>query len=405
MATERPSVKKCVLAYSGGLDTSVFIPWLKENYGCEVVAFSADLGQGDELGPIKAKAVKTGAVKAVVKDLRKEFIDDFAFPALRAGAIYEGKYPLATALGRPLIAKWLVDVARKEGGDAIAHGCTGKGNDQVRFEVVTNCLAPELISLAPVREWELKTREQEIEYAKKHKVPVSATLAKPYSIDANLWGTSIECGVLEDPWASPPEDAWPETRNPEKCSTKGVVVEIGFSKGVPVSINGKRMNSVKLVGELKKLGERHGIGRMDMVENRLVGIKSREIYEAPAAVILHTAHRELEAMTLDRQTANFKARLAPEYAALVYDGLWFSPLREALQAFIDKTQETVTGSIKLKLRQGAITVLGRKSRYSLYDLKLATYEAGDTFDHKAAEGFIGIFGLPYKVVSKVRGRK
>lgn len=400
MSENGKAVKKCVLAYSGGLDTSVIIRWLIENYGCEVVAFSADLGQGEDLEPLKEKAVQTGASKIIIQDLREEFCRDFIAPAIQANLLYEGKYPLATALGRPLIAKWLVDVARQEGADAIAHGCTGKGNDQVRFEVVTNALAPELKCLAPVREWELKTREEEIAYAKKHKIPIQATAKKPYSLDTNLWGTSIECGELEDPGAEPPKGAWQGTTAPEKAPAKSQVVEIGFTKGVPTRLNGKSMKMVRLIEELNKLGAAHGVGRLDMVENRLVGIKSRELYESPAGCILIFAHKELEAMCLDRELMHFKPILENKYAELAYYGLWFSPLREALAAFMEESQKCVTGTVRVRLYKGGISVMGRESRSSLYDTSLATYDEGDQFDHKAAEGFIKIFGLPSKVLAR-----
>ncbi|MFH0793799.1 MAG: argininosuccinate synthase [bacterium] len=399
------SVKKCVLAYSGGLDTSVIIPWLRENYGCKVVAFSADLGQGEDLRPLRQKAIKTGASKIVIKDLKDEFANDFVLPALKANLVYEGKYPLATSIGRPIIAKYLVEVALAEGADAVAHGCTGKGNDQVRFEVVTNALAPHLKCLAPVREWELKTREDEIEYARKHNVPVEATKKKPYSLDKNLWGTSIECGVLEDPWTEPPEDAFQAIQSPLKAPNKPAEIEISFDQGCPVALNGKRMKLVPLIAKLTQLGNRNGVGRIDLVENRLVGIKSREVYEGPASTILISAHRELECVTLDRDTAHFKDSLIPRYAELVYNGLWYSPLREALAAFVEATQKFVTGSVRIKLYKGNCTPVGRKSPYSLYDKNLATYEMGDTFDHNSAIGFINIFGLPYKVAARVRGGK
>jgi argininosuccinate synthase len=397
MPPTKKKVKKCVLAYSGGLDTSVIIRWLIEQYGCEVVAFSADLGQGENLKPLRAKALKTGASKVIIKDLREEFTRDFIVPAIQANALYEGKYPLATALGRPLIAKWLVEIAQAEKADAIAHGCTGKGNDQVRFEVVTAALGPKLTCLAPVREWDLKTREQEMEYARKHRIPVQATAEKPYSLDSNMWGTSIECGVLEDPSASPPESAWQSTRSPEKAPQRAQEVEIGFTRGVPDRLNGKRMKTSALIAELNRIGARHGVGRVDMVENRLVGIKSRELYEAPAAVQLLFAHRELEALCLDREVSHFKPILENKFAELAYYGLWFSPLREAISAFMEETQKRVTGTVRLRLFKGSVTVTGRESPSSLYDAALATYDEGDQFDQTAAEGFIKIFGLPSKV--------
>jgi len=400
MLSQKQNVKKCVLAYSGGLDTSVIIRWLIENYGCEVVAFSADLGQGEDLKPLRAKAIGTGASKIIIKDLRDEFARDFLVPALQANALYEGKYPLATALGRPLIAKWLVEIAKAEGADAIAHGCTGKGNDQVRFEVVTAALAPQLRCLAPVRVWDLKTRDEEIAYARKHRIPIKATAAKPYSIDSNLWGMAIECGILEDPAVEPPEDAWHTTRSPQKAPARPQVVEISFTRGIPARLNGRAMKLVPLIQELNRIGGLHGVGRLDVVENRLVGIKSRELYEAPAATLLIAAHQELEAMCLDREVAHFKPMLEAKFAELVYYGLWYSPLREAISAFVAKTQEHVTGKVRLKLFKGAVSVIGRESSSSLYDVALATYDTGDVFDRTAAEGFIRIFGLPSKVIAR-----
>lgn len=400
MTTTRKKVKKCVLAYSGGLDTSVIIRWLIEHYGCEIIAFAADLGQGENLEPLRKKAIKTGASKIIIKDLRDEFANDFLAPAIHANALYEGKYPLHTALGRPLIAKWLAKIALAEGADALAHGCTGKGNDQVRFEVVTNALAPNLTCLAPVREWELKTREDEIDYAHKHKIPIKATKEKPYSIDTNLWGTAIECGVLEDPNVAPPEDAWPDTRSPEKAPDRAQKIEITFRAGLPVSLNGKKMKLANLIEAVTKIGARHGIGRIDMVENRLVGIKSRELYEAPAATIILTVHKELEALCLDREVMHFKPALQEKFAELAYYGLWFSPLREAISAFMAETQKHVEGTVRLKLYKGNLTILGRESKKSLYDYSLATYDSADVFDHSAAEGFISIFGLPSKVLAR-----
>lgn len=401
MTKPRPKVKKCVLAYSGGLDTSVIIRWLIENYGCEVVAYSADLGQGEDLKPLHKKAIATGASKVIIEDLREEFVNEYVTPALKMNAVYEGKYPMATSLGRPLIAKKLVEVALAEGADAVAHGCTGKGNDQVRFEVVSMALAPHLTCLAPVREWEMKTRDDEIEYAKKYNIPVEATAEKPYSIDKNLYGCSIECGVLEDPWTAPPEDAWQDSTSPADAPDEAEEITIGFDKGVPVKLNGRKMKPLTVVLKLAQLGFKHGVGRIDMVENRLVGIKSRELYEAPASVILIAAHRELENMTLDRATIKMKDSLIPEYSSTVYDGLWFSPLREAVDAFAEKTQERVTGDVRLRLYKGTATPVGRRSPYSLYDYELATYDAADQFDHTAAEGFIKIFTLPAAVQARV----
>ncbi|HOK39482.1 MAG TPA: argininosuccinate synthase [bacterium] len=393
-------IKRIVLAYSGGLDTSVMIKWLIENYKCEVIAFSADLGQGEYLEPLRERAIKTGAKEIVIEDLKEEFVKDFIFPALKANVKYEKKYPLATALGRPLISKKLVEVARKYKADAVAHGSTGKGNDQVRFEVSVMALAPDLKVLAPVREWELKTREEEIEYAAKHKIPIDVTKKKPYSIDINLWGVSIECGVLENPEIEPPSDIYLWTKSIDEAPDKPEYIEIEFEKGEPVALNNQKMNCVDLITELNKIGGRHSIGRVDMIENRLVGIKSREIYECPAAEILYCAHHELEAMCLDRETYHFKHTIETRYSELVYYGWWYSPLREALDAFINKTQEYVSGKIKIKLYKGNIIIASRQSKNSLYVQKLATYDKGDIFDQKLAKGFVQLWGLPLKVVGQ-----
>lgn len=393
-------IKKVVLAYSGGLDTSVMIRWLMENYQCEVVAFSADLGQGPEMEIIRKKAIATGASKIYIKDLREEFVEDFIWPALKINAIYEGKYPLATALGRPLISKHLVEIAKKEKADAIAHGSTGKGNDQVRFEVTAMTLAPEIERLAPVRDWELKTRSEEIDYAKKYKIPVPVTKKSPYSIDMNLWGRSMESGVLEDPWVEPPEEIYELTVNPAKAPKKPTYVEIGFEKGIPVSLNGKKMKGVKLIETLNEIAGKNGVGRIDMVENRLVGIKSRENYEAPAAVVLLAAHRELEALALDRETLHFKEMLTQKYSEMIYFGLWYTPLRYAIDAFVNATQENVTGVVKVRLQQGTCVPVSRKSPYSQYQVALATYEEGDMFDQKLSKGFVELWGLPSMISAK-----
>ncbi|MFC1632068.1 argininosuccinate synthase [Candidatus Omnitrophota bacterium] len=386
---------KVILAYSGGLDTSCGVAWLKQK-GFEVVTYTADLGQGINFAQLKKKAKDCGVGKLYVQDVREKFITQFVFPALRAGAIYEGKYPLATALGRPLIAEGLVEIARKEKAQFIAHGCTGKGNDQVRIEVSAAALDKKIKVIAPLRVWHLKTRAQEIEYAKEHKIPVEATKKSPYSFDLNLWGRSIECGVLEDPANQPPEEIYQLTKNPLKCSNKPMYLTVEFNKGIPVKLNGQKLASITLVAKLNKLAGSCGVGRIDMVENRLVGIKSREIYEAPAAVTLHLAHQELENLVLDKQTLQFKGSVAQRYAQLVYDGLWHSPLRIALDKFVNQTQKQVSGVIKLKLYKGSVTCIGRKSPRSLYKLELATYEEGDQFDQAAAEGFIKIWGLPYQ---------
>ena len=405
MKQQDKQIKKVALAYSGGLDTSVIIRWLIENYQCTVVAFIADLGQGEEVKPIREKALKTGAVKAVVKDLRQEFVNDFIIPALKANLLYEGRYPMATSLGRPLIAKGLIETAQEENADAIAHGCTGKGNDQVRFEITTFALAPHIKNLAPVREWELKTREEEIEYAKRHNIPVPVTKKKPYSLDRNLYGISIECGILEDPWIEPPADTYFTVLPIEKTPKRPIEIIVGFEEGVPLSLNNKKMTTLKIIEELAVIGGKYGIGRIDLVENRLVGIKSREVYEAPAATILMAAHKELESITLDRETMHFKDMIMPRYAELVYYGQWYTPLRESLAAFVDSTQKYVTGEVRLKLFQGQCTPVGRRSPYSLYQKSLATYDVGDMFDHTAAKGFITIFGLPMKVQALARRKK
>jgi argininosuccinate synthase len=401
MAVRKKNVKRVVLAYSGGLDTSVIVRWLIENYGCEVVCFSADIGHGLDAKKLREKARNIGAKKLVIKDLRNEFVQDFIIPAIKANALYEGEYPMATSLGRPLMAKWLVEVAHQEGADAIAHGCTGKGNDQVRFEVAARALDPALKIIAPLREWELKTREEEIEYARRHHIPVKATKKSPYSIDSNLWGASIECGALEDPWVEPPADTYIDLKPLDELNDTPEYVTIGFEKGVPVRLNGQKMRPLAIIEKVKSLGIKHGIGRIDLVENRVVGIKSREIYEAPAATILIHAHRHMESLTLDRETMHFKEMLAPRFAELIYYGLWFSPLRVAMSAFFDRIQGRVTGEVRLKLYRGNCLIVGRRSPYSLYRMSLATYDVGDKFDRSAAEGFIELFGLPSRVIAAV----
>jgi argininosuccinate synthase len=383
---------KVILAYSGGLDTSVMVPWIGEKYNLDVVTFTVDLGQGEDIHRIRQKALKTGAVDATAIDARNLFVDAFVFPALMAGALYEGKYPLATALGRPLIAKLMVDTAREHGAKAVAHGCTGKGNDQVRFDVTFQTLAPDLRIIAPVREWKM-TRDEEIKFAQAHGIPVEATKESPYSIDQNLFGRSCEAGVLEDPWDEPPADAFAWTVDPKKAPDDPEYVEIEFEKGKPVALNGDHLDGVPLIERLNTLGGKHGVGRIDHVENRLVGIKSRELYEAPAAVILHEAHRELETLVLSRQASRFKTLVAQEYADLIYNGLWFSAFHQDLFAFVASNQRFVTGVVRVKLYKGRAAVVGRKSEYSLYSKKLATYETGDQFDHTAAQGFIRLFGL------------
>lgn len=395
--------EKIAVAYSGGLDTSVILKWLQEKRGAEVIAVTANLGQQKELIGVEEKAYKTGATKAVALDLREEFATEYVFPALKAGALYEHSYPMATSLGRPLIAKALVEVAKAEGCSAVAHGCTGKGNDQVRFEAAIAALAPDLKVYAPLREWEFKSREEEIDYCRQHHIPIKATKESPYSIDENMWGTSIECGVLEDPRLAPPEDAYQRTVSPENAPDSGAIVEIEFERGVPISLDGKRLSPVDLIMTLNDIAGANGVGRLDLVENRLVGIKSREIYEAPAATVLHFAHRELERLTLDKDTMHYKAKIAHDYADLIYNGLWFSPLRYALNAFVEETQKVVNGVVTLKLYKGNVSLLSRWSPNSLYDERLATYAEADQFDHKASEGFIKIYSLPLKTYYRVNG--
>ncbi len=388
-------MKKVILAYSGGLDTSCCVVWLKEK-GFDVVTYTADLGQGINFAQLKKKAKDCGVSKAYIQDLKDKFLKDFVFPALRAGAVYESKYPLATALGRPLIAEGLVELARKEKTRYIAHGCTGKGNDQVRLEVSAAALDKKLKTIAPLREWELNTREDEIRYARAHQIKITATKKNPYSTDLNLWGRSIECGVLENPAQEAPEEIYQLTKNPLKCVNKPVFLTIEFARGTPLKLNGKRLEAASLVAKLNKAAGACGVGRIDIVENRLVGIKSREIYEAPAAVVLHLAHQELESLVLDKETAQFKKIVAEKYAQLVYNGLWHSPLKLALDKFVNQTQKKVTGLVKLKLYKGSCVCAGRKSPYSLYKRELATYEKGDRFDKSASRGFIKIWGLPYQ---------
>ncbi|MGA5692935.1 argininosuccinate synthase [Cytobacillus pseudoceanisediminis] len=394
------SQNKVVLAYSGGLDTSVAVKWLQDQ-GYAVVACCLDVGEGKDLNFIQKKALTVGAVQSYVIDAKEEFANEYALIALQAHALYENKYPLVSALSRPLIAKKLVEVAEKEGAVAVAHGCTGKGNDQVRFEVAIQALNPDLQVLAPVREWSW-SREEEIEYAKQNNIPIPINLDSPYSIDQNLWGRSNECGVLEDPWAAPPEDAYDLTVSLEKAPDTPDTVEIGFEKGVPVSLNGKSMKLSELIAELNEVAGKHGVGRIDHVENRLVGIKSREVYECPGAMTLLKAHKELEDLTMVKELAHFKPVIEKKVAELIYEGLWFSQLNNALTAFLKETQTFVTGTVRVKLFKGHAIVEGRKSPYSLYDEKLATYTSDDEFDHNAAVGFIKLWGLPTKVQSIVQ---
>ncbi len=391
-------MERIVLAYSGGLDTSVAISWLVEHYHAEVISVTLDLGQGKELDGMQERALSAGATRAHVIDVRDEFSSDYILPALQAGAIYEDRYPLATALGRPLIAKKLVEIAQIEGAGAIAHGCTGKGNDQVRIDVSVRALNPAIRVIAPARVWEM-TRLDEIKYAESHGIPVPVSVDSPYSTDANLWGRSIECGVLEDPWVEPPEEIYTLTKPISECPDTSAYVSIEFEAGVPTAINGVAMPFAELIRSLETIAGAHGVGRIDMVENRLVGIKSREIYEAPAATVLHTAHRELEQSVITQDLERLTHELARVYADLVYKGLWLTPTREALDSFVSKVQERVFGSVRLKLFKGICRVVGRKSPFALYDQTLATYDAGDHFDHNAAEGFIKIWGLPVEIAA------
>ncbi|WP_019880003.1 argininosuccinate synthase [Succinispira mobilis] len=394
----KKNVKKVVLAYSGGLDTSVIIPWLKENYdNCEVIAMCADLGQGDELEPVYEKALKSGASKCYIEDLKQEFAEDFVWPVLKAGAVYEKKYLLGTSFARPLIAKKLVEIAAKEGADAIAHGATGKGNDQVRFELTVKALAPELTIISPWREWDIRSREDAIDYAEKHNIPVPVTKKRPYSMDRNMWHLSHEGADLEDPWNEPKEDLYMILTAPEKAPDQAEYLEIGFEQGLPVTLNGEKLDAVSMIEKLNVIGAKHGVGISDMVENRLVGMKSRGVYETPAGTILYYAHNELEALTLDRATLHYKQLVGIKYAEMVYDGMWYAPLREALAAFVDETQKTVTGTVRVKLYKGGIYSAGAKSPFSLYHEGFVTFGRDEVYNQADAEGFINLFGLPLKV--------
>ena len=390
-------IAKIVLAYSGGLDTSIIVPWLKENYGCEVITFTADLGQGEELEGLEEKALASGASKAYIEDLRGEFITEYIFPTMMAGAIYERKYLLGTSFARPLTAKRQVEIAEMEGADAVSHGCTGKGNDQVRFELTYKALDPRLKVIAPWREWDIRSREDALKYAAEHNVPVAATEKSIYSRDRNIWHLSHEGGLLEDPWNEPEEGMYVLTVAPEEAPDEPQHIEIDFKEGVPKRIDGVAYGPVELVTKLNEVGGRHGIGRCDLVENRLVGVKSRGVYETPGGTILYIAHRELESVCLDRETLHYKELIAQRYAELVYYGQWFTPLREALDAFVAKTQETVTGTVRLKLYKGNCIVVSRKSPYSLYREDYASFGQMDVYNQQDAEGFINLFGLPLKV--------
>lgn len=394
-------LKKVVLAYSGGLDTTVAIPWLKENYGCEVICFAADVGQDEELDGLEERALKCGASKVYIRDLTREFVEDFIFPTLKAGAVYEG-YLLGTSFARPLIAKHLVEIAHQEGADAVAHGATGKGNDQVRFEVTVQALDPDLKVIAPWRLWDLKSREDEIAYARSRGIEVPVAEKRPYSTDRNIWHLSHEGADLEDPANAPPEDLYLLLTPPEKAPDRAAFVEIGFEQGIPRKLDGKEYDAVSLVRTLNRLAGEHGVGILDVVENRLVGMKSRGVYETPGGTVLYAAHRALESLTLDRNTMHFKEIVAQRYAELVYDGLWYSPLREALAAFVDETQKTVTGTVKMKLYKGSCVPVGITSPYSLYHQGIASFGYSELYDHGDAAGFINLFALPLKVRALMR---
>ncbi|MCL2503282.1 MAG: argininosuccinate synthase [Coriobacteriia bacterium] len=390
---------KCLLAYSGGLDTSVAIKWIQENYGLDVIALVVDVGQErQDLDFVREKALSIGAVESTCKDVREEYVNDYLSRALKANALYENKYPLVSALSRPIIVKHLVDEAHECGAGYIAHGCTGKGNDQVRFEVGIAALDPDIQVLAPVREWDLKTREQEMDWAAERGIPVPTTKANPYSIDDNLWGRAIECGVLEDPWVEPPDDIYTLTSDArgETCGEPGYAV-ISFEQGLPVALDGEPTGFHEIINRMNELAGKHGFGRIDMIENRLVGLKSREVYEVPGALTLITAHKALEDLCLERELLHYKLGVEQKWSELVYNGMWFSPLKEALDGFIETTQQLVTGDVRLRFFKGSCVTVGRRSPYSLYDYDLATYDASDSFDHRAAKGFIDLHGLPIKV--------
>lgn len=395
----KSSIKKVVLAYSGGLDTSVIVSWLKENYGCEVICFTADVGQAEELSQLPQKAIASGASKIFIEDLTDEFAGEYLFKLLRSGAIYEGKYLLGTSIARPLIAKHMVKIAQQEGADAIAHGCTGKGNDQVRFELTVMALDPSLKVIAPWREWDITSREDALAYAAAHDIPVSSSLKSIYSRDRNLWHLSHEGGILEDTWNEADEAMYQLSVSPEEAPDQPEYIEIEFAQGFPVKLNGKAINPAEMVKELNLLGGKHGIGRVDMVENRLVGMKSRGVYETPGGTILVAAHQDLESICLDRDTLHYKHLLAQRYAELVYNGQWFTPLREAMDAFVNVTQKHMTGTVKLKLYKGSATAIARKSPYSLYNEEFATFGQDSVYDQSDAAGFINLFGLPLKVAA------
>ena len=396
--------EKVVLAYSGGLDTSVAIRWLQKKYDVDVIAVAINVGQPPSQDDIIARALRNGAVKAEYIDAKKEFVEEYIWPSLKANAMYQDVYPLSTAIARPLIVKKLIEVAHREGAKFIAHGCTAKGNDQVRFDVGIMSLDPEMKVIAPMREWVL-TREKEIEYAKENNIEIIVKKESPFSVDENLWGRSCECGIIEDAWEEPPADAWGWTVAPHDAPDEAEYIEIGFEKGIPVSLDGKKMDGIKLITEVDKIARQHGVGRIDHVEDRLVGIKSRETYECPAATVLIAAHRSMEFMTLQKDVTSMKKRMEQRFSELAYEGLWFGLLRESISAFVDKTQENVTGTVRVKLYKGSIMIVGRKSPYSLYDEGLATYAEGDIYDHNAAVGFIYCWGLPNKTASRVHRKR
>jgi argininosuccinate synthase len=402
MLQEKFEIKKVVVAYSGGLDTSVILSWIKENYNCEVIACCVDVGQGKELKGLNEKAKKTGASKSYIIDAKEEFVTDYIYPAIKSQALYENRYFLGTALARPIIAKKIAEIVKKENADAVCHGATGKGNDQVRFELTFKALIPNVKIIAPWRQWDIKSRQDAIKYAKKRNIPIPVTKAKPYSSDANLWHVSHEGGVLENLKKGYDESMFKMTVSLEKAPNKPTNLQISFIKGIPVAVNGKTLRPVELISKLNEIAGKNGIGRVDIVENRLVGMKSRGVYESPAAAVLYAAHQELESIVLDRDTLHFKQSLSAKYAELSYYGLWFSPLKDALDAFINKTQEHISGSVKLKLYKGNITPISRDAKYSLYSQELATFEKDKIYNHKDAEGFINLWGLPTKVLAMLR---
>ena len=402
--SHRAKINRVVLAYSGGLDTSIIIPWLKENYGCEVIAMIGDVGQGDDMGAVRKKALDTGASEAFVEDLREEFITCYVWKALQAGAVYEGKYLLGTSLARPILAKRQVEIALKVGADGLAHGCTGKGNDQVRFELAYKALAPRLKVIAPWREWTIRSREAALKYASKHKVPVPVTRRDLYSRDENIWHISHEGGSLETKLGDPPENAWKLTTSPKNAPDREEKVQIGFEAGVPTSVNGKKLAPIALLGKLNKLAGKHGVGRIDLVENRLVGMKSHGAYETPGGTLLYQAHRELEALCLDRETFHYKQHVALKYGELVYYGHWFTPLREALDEFVASTERSLTGSVTLGLYKGNLRVFDRQSSQSLYDTSIAAFTMKADYDQKDATGFINLLGLPTKIAALKRSQ-